>query len=202
MAGGVPTFSRMTTDPMLADAEAALREANLAFARAHPGEGPGRQPVHTVYGGAQLFAADSVPKLGGIALRALDAYAPDAPALGEALGISDHPALDQIARRVREKLSREPIEDFRIDFEDGYGNRPDAEEDQHAAMVATQLLEGMKGGTLSPFIGMRVKPLNEELRARSFRTLDLVMTGLAEGGGIPENWIITIPKITIIEQVE
>jgi citrate lyase beta subunit len=192
----------MTTDPMLADAEAALREANLAFSRAHPGEGPGRQPVHTVYGGAQLFAADSVPKLGGIALRALDAYAPDAPALGEALGISDHPALDQIARRVREKLSREPIEDFRIDFEDGYGNRPDAEEDQHAAMVATQLLEGMKGGTLSPFIGMRVKPLNEELRARSFRTLDLVMTGLAEGGGIPENWIITIPKITIIEQVE
>src|SRR5687768_517899 len=101
----------MTNDSMLADAEAALREANLAFSGAHPGEGAGRQPVHTVYGGAQLFAADSVPKLGAIALRALGTYAPDPATLGAALGIGDHPALEQIERRVREKLAREPIED-------------------------------------------------------------------------------------------
>ena len=37
-----------------------------------------------------------------------------------------------IYRRVTEKLQREPVEDFRIDFEDGYGNRPDDEEDGHA----------------------------------------------------------------------
>ena len=192
----------MTTDSTLAEAESALREANLAFARAHEGEGPGRQPVHTVYGGAQLFSADSVPKLGAIALRALNTYAPDARTLGNALGISDHPALDTIDSRIREKLSREPIEDFRIDFEDGYGNRPDAEEDGHADAVVTALGQGVKQGTLSPFIGMRVKPLNEELRKRSVRTLERVMTGLVEGGGIPENWVVTIPKITIIEQVE
>ena len=192
----------MTSDSRLAEAESALREANLAFARAHQGEGPGRQPVHTVYGGAQLFAADSVPKLGTIALRALDAYAPDAATLGKALGISEHPALDTIARRVREKLTREPIEDFRIDFEDGYGNRPDAEEDHHADAVVAAVQEGVKQGTLSPFIGMRVKPLNEELRVRSIRTLERVMTGLVEGGGIPDNWVVTIPKITIIEQME
>ncbi len=192
----------MTTDPMLAEAESALREANLTFAAAHPGEGPGRQPVHTVYGGAQLFASDSVPKLGTIALRALDQYAPDAATLGKALGIGKHSALDTIEKRVREKLMREPIEDFRIDFEDGYGNRPDAEEDQHCGVVAAEVAKGMKAGTLSPFIGIRVKPLNEELRARSVRTLDRVMTGLVEGGGIPEDWVVTIPKVTIIEQVD
>lgn len=187
---------------MLAEAEALLREANVAFAKAHPGESPGRQPVHTVYGGAQLFAADSVPKLGAVALRALNTYAADPATLGAALGIADQPALSTIDRRVREKLAREPIEDFRIDFEDGYGNRPDAEEDHHAGAVAAELTKGMSGGTLSPFIGMRVKPLNEELRARSIRTLELVMTALVEGGGIPERWIVTIPKITIIEQVD
>ena len=189
-------------DTRLAEAEAALREANLQFAKLHPGESPGRQPVHTVYGGAQLFAADSVPKLGAIALRAMNQYAPDSSSLGRAVGIADHPALETINTRVREKLSREPIEDFRIDFEDGYGNRPDAEEDHHAGVVAAELKKGISAGTLSPFIGMRVKPLNEELRARSIRTLDLVMTGLVEGGAIPERWVVTIPKVTIIEQID
>ena len=36
----------------------ALRDANLAFAAHYPGEAGARQPVHTVYGGAQLFTAD------------------------------------------------------------------------------------------------------------------------------------------------
>ncbi|MEO8193680.1 MAG: phosphoenolpyruvate kinase [Gemmatimonadales bacterium] len=194
---------RARSDPsLLAEAVAALREANLRFAEAHPGEGPGRQPVHTVYGGAQLFAADSVPKLGAIALRAMDQYAPDAAILGKAVGISGHAALTTIDERVREKLQREPIEDFRIDFEDGYGNRPDSEEDHHAGIVAAELAKAISAKTLSPFIGMRVKPLNEELRARSIRTLDLVTTALVESGAIPDRWIVTIPKITIIEQVE
>jgi citrate lyase beta subunit len=187
---------------MHGDASAALRDANIAFAKAHPGESAGRQPVHTVYGGAQLFAADSAAKLGAVALRAMDQYADDPPALGGALGILDHPELATIYDRVRDKLEREPVEDFRIDFEDGYGNRPDAEEDEHAAAVAREVAKGMRDDTLPPFIGMRIKPLNEELRGRAIRTLDLVMTALVESGGIPEHWILTIPKINIIEQVE
>ena len=188
----------------LAEASAALHEANLAFAKAHPGESPGRQPAHTVYGGAQLFKSDSVPKLGAIALRAMDQYAQNPVTLGAALGISEHLALTTIDRRVRDKLASEPIEDFRIDFEDGYGNRPDAEEDNDAGVVARELAKGMRDTTLSPFIGMRIKPLNEELRGRSVRTLDLVLTSLVEAGagGLPKGWIITIPKITILEQVE
>jgi len=185
-----------------AEVQAALREANLAFAEAHQGEGPGRQPVHTVYGGAQLFSSDSVPKLGTIALRAMNQYMADPATLGNALGIATHPALATINTRVRDKLAREPIEDFRIDFEDGYGNRPDEEEDHHAGVVAAEVSKGIAAKTLSPFIGMRVKPLNEEMRVRSIRTLDLVVTRLVENGGLPDRWIVTIPKVTILEQVE
>ncbi|MEO7368686.1 MAG: phosphoenolpyruvate kinase, partial [Gemmatimonadaceae bacterium] len=193
----------MKHDPTyLAEVQEALRDANLAFAESHQGEGPGRQPVHTVYGGAQLFAADSVPKLGTFALRAMNQYMPDAQTLGRALGIAHHPALSTIDKRVRDKLAREPIEDFRIDFEDGYGNRPDSEEDHHAGMVAEEVTKGMAAKTLSPFIGLRVKPLNEEMRVRSIRTLDLVVTNLVENGGLPERWIVTIPKVTILEQVD
>jgi citrate lyase beta subunit len=185
----------------LSEAASALVEANQAFARAHPGETSGRQPVHTVYGGAQLFSSDSVPKLGRIAVEAMRRYAPDPATLGHALGIEGHAALDRIHQRVQAKLEREAVEDFRVDFEDGYGNRPDAEEDGHAVAVAAALVKGARAGTVGPFIGIRIKPLNEEMRARSIRTLDLVQTGLAEGGSLPPHWVITFPKITVLEQV-
>jgi citrate lyase beta subunit len=186
----------------LDEASDALREANLLFASQHPGEKESRQPVHTVYGGAQLFSFDTAAKIRRFAQQAMTEYAPDAAALGEALGIIEHPALATIDSRVREKIGREAVEDFRIDFEDGYGNRPDDEEDRQAAIVAEQIIRGVDEQTLPPFIGMRIKPLNEELRGRSVRTLDLVMTALAKAGKVPDNWIITVPKITIIEQVE
>ena len=191
----------MTTDPV--GSANALRAANLAFAARYPGEVGARQPVHTVYGGAQLFGPDSARKLGDVAQRAMRDYAPDAATLGTALGIGDHPALATIYARVADKLQREPIEDFRIDFEDGYGNRPDAEEDGHCVTVAEALATGMKQGTLPPFIGMRIKPLNEELRARSTRTLERVLTEVvARAGALPENFVVTVPKIVMLEQVE
>ena len=191
----------MTTDTV--GSAAALRAANLSFAARYPGEAGSRQPVHTVYGGAQLFGPDSARKLGDVAQRAMREYAADAATLGRALGISDHPALTTIYSRVAEKLTREPIEDFRIDFEDGYGNRPDAEEDGHCVAVAEALATGMKQGTLPPFIGIRIKPLNEELRARSTRTLELVLTEVVQrAGALPEHFVVTVPKIVILEQVE
>src|ERR1043166_4744797 len=69
---------------------------------------------------------------------------------GPALGIAEHPALATIHARVESKLAREPVEDFRIDFEDGYGNRPDLEEDHHAGAAAAELSRGMRAGTLPP----------------------------------------------------
>ena len=187
----------------LADTTADLREANLDFARRHPGDPPGRQPVHTVYGGAQLFGADAAAKIGGVAQRALEEYLPTPAAMGELLGIAGHRSLDAVHARVREKLAREAVEDFRIDFEDGYGNRPDEEEDHHAVVVGEELARGMKEGSLPPFIGMRVKTLTEELRLRSMRTLDIVLTTLvAKAGALPDNFVVTIPKVTMAEQVD
>src|SRR5215207_9611089 len=113
----------------------ALDKGNVRVAERFPGDSPQRQPAHTVYGGAHLFKADAAPKLGAVALKSLQEHAPDAAALAAALGLD--PALaDRIYLRVIDKLTREPIEDFRIDFEDGFGNRPDEEEDRYALAAA------------------------------------------------------------------
>jgi len=187
-----------------AGAAARLTRANEAFAARYPGEGGARQPVHTVYGGAQLFRADSTGKLGQVARRALADYAPDAATLAQAVGIADAGLAERVYARVVEKLEREPVEDFRIDFEDGYGNRPDAEEDGHAESVAREVAKGLAEGTLPPFLGIRVKTLSEELRGRSVRTLDLFLTTLVEatGGALPPNFVLTLPKVALPEQVE
>ena len=112
--------------------------------RAYPGERAARQPVHTFYGGAHLFKADTIPRLGELALRSLDAYAPDPATLAAGVGLAPTTTLGDgdlaaLYERVRAKLQREPIEDFRIDFEDGFGARPDAEEDAVAESSAREV---------------------------------------------------------------
>lgn len=181
---------------------AKLSAANHAFARSYPGEPERRQPVHTVYGGAQLYRADTTTKLGALARKALETYAPDSATFAEALGLPASHALT-IHERVRAKLEREPVEDFRIDFEDGFGTRPDEEEDEHAARCAKELALGLAKGSLPPFVGMRIKSLGEETRARALRTLDLFVTTLVEatGGALPPGFVITLPKVTVPEQV-
>src|SRR6266436_4275658 len=150
------------------DLSARLQQANNDFAAKYPGETGLRQPVHTVYGGAHLFKADSAGRLGTLALRSLEQFAPDFVAFAKAIGLPGAESLPRagalgaadlnaqlesnpgavkavepaawlahvIYNRVIEKLSREAVEDFRIDYEDGYGNRPDREEDGHAAQGA------------------------------------------------------------------
>jgi citrate lyase beta subunit len=190
----------------LAPIVARLRPVNADLARRYPGESGARQPVHTVYGGAQLFAADTVPKLAQVAQRALEEYAPDARSLAEAIGYSPNDGelslVESVHARVRDKLQREAVEDFRIDYEDGYGVRPDAEEDGHAAAGAREVARAMRDNTLSPFIGIRVKPMTAELHARSLRTLDIFLTTLVrDAGRLPENFVVTLPKIAAAEQV-
>jgi citrate lyase beta subunit len=104
--------------------------------------------------------------------------------------------------RVRKKLEREAVEDFRLDFEDGFGNRPDPEEDEVAIMAAREVAKGMDWNTLSPCIGIRIKPLNEELHRRAIRTLEIFVTTLVkEGGRLPSGFVVTLPKVSIPEQV-
>ena len=150
--------------------------------------------MHTVYGGAQVFKADTAPRLGALALRSLEEYAPDSATFASAVGLPDELA-SKISERVLEKLRREPVEDFRIDFEDGYGNRPDAEEDGHAAQAAREVAKGLSAGTLPPSIGIRIKPFTEELKRRSLRTLDIFLTALLEQAGrLPENFVVTLAQ--------
>jgi len=161
-----------------------------------------RQPIHTVYGGAHLFKADTAARLGAAALKTLETHAPDAATLATALGISEE-ATARVYPRLREKLTREPVEDFRLDFEDGYGNRPDAEEDGHARSAAAEVAAGARSGTLPPFVGIRIKNLGDELRERALRTAHLFIEGLLHdtGGALPPNFVVTLPKITASSQV-
>ena len=161
-----------------------------------------RQPIHTVYGGAHLFKADTARRLGTTAIRVLKEHAPDPDALGAVLGLEPASAA-RVHARVLEKLEREPVEDFRLDFEDGYGNRPDAEEDGHAESAAIEVATGAKLGTLPPFVGIRIKNLGDELRERALRTTHLFLERLLKEteGQIPSNFVVTLPKITHSGQV-
>ena len=211
-----------------------LHDTNAAFKAHYPADSSDRQPVHTVYGGANLFKAGFASKLGEVALRTLDTYAPNYYVFARVLNLpgaetlptnaaeiaSLTRALETNPEQVREikqaawlaftvynrvvkKLSTEPIEDNRIDFEDGYGNRPDDEEDSHAFAAADEVARGMSEKLLSPFIGIRVKTFSDECKVRSIRTLDIFLTRLAEktGGRLPENFIVTLPKVTTPTQV-
>ncbi|MFN2633911.1 MAG: phosphoenolpyruvate kinase [Thermoanaerobaculia bacterium] len=178
-----------------------LSTANSAVAARYPGETARRQPVHTFYGGAHLFRSDTMPKIGAAALSALEEYAPSSDLLKSVLDLPESLA-PLISRRIAARLRTQPVEDYRLDFEDGYGNRSDAEEDSHAISAAREVVTGMAAGTLSSSIGLRIKPLTEELRARSLRTLDLFVTQMVrDAGRLPDNFVVTLPKVTAPEQV-
>ena len=180
---------------------ARLRPSLEAAAKRFPGDPGRRQPVHTVYGGAHLFKSDTAVRLGQLALRSFEQFAPDEETFGTSIGIPEN-LRQTIFERVREKLEREAVEDFRIDFEDGYGTRPDSEEDGHAASAAEEVARGFADATLPPFIGIRIKTLSEELHQRSIRTLDIFLSTLIKAsGGFPNNFVVTLPKIVTPQQV-
>jgi citrate lyase beta subunit len=161
-----------------------------------------RQPVHTVYGGAHLFRSYTAGRLGARALQALEEYAPDPETFARAVGLPAALA-ETVYERVVRKLRREPVEDYRIDFEDGYGYRPDAEEDGHARAVAAEVARGMEAGSLPASIGIRIKPLAGESAARGLRTLEVFFKELAEraDGRLPTRFLVTLPKVTGAEEV-
>ncbi|MEU9607028.1 aldolase/citrate lyase family protein [Streptomyces sp. NPDC048057] len=180
--------------------DAALAPVDAELARRYPGDPGTRQPVHTVYVPGEAFAADTVRDWGDRALAALDEHAPDAASFAAVLGLPDHLAAP-VHDRVRAKLAREPVEDLRIDFEDGYGGRTDADEDAHAARAARLVAEAYANGTAAPYTGIRMKCMEAAVRDRGVRTLDVFLTGLVEHGGLPDGLVLTLPKVTYPEQV-
>lgn len=179
---------------------ASLAGVDAELARRYPGDPGTRQPVHTVYVPADLYTAGTVRDWGDQALAALDEHAPDPAALAAVLGIQDDLA-EPVYARMRAKLTREPIEDLRIDFEDGYGPRPDAEEDAAAARAASLVAAAVADGTAPPYIGIRMKCMEAAVRDRGIRTLDIFLTGLMDAGGLPGGLVLTLPKVTYAEQV-
>jgi citrate lyase beta subunit len=210
-----------------------LQTANVKFQKIYPGDKPDRQAVHTVYGGANLFKSDTTVKMGETALRSLKNYAPNFVVLANVLQLQGYQhlphiesdilaltkKLDEMTEQQRKaepawlsysvynkmvkKLQTEAVEDFRIDFEDGFGNRPNDEEDATAVNAAKELAIGMANNTISPFIGIRIKPFTEDLKARGVRTMDIFITTLLQqtNGKLPANFVIMLPKVTIPEQV-
>lgn len=207
--GQQETVATSLADTVREGIGAALAQVDADLARRYPGDPGTRQPVHTVYVPGDVFAADTVRSWGDQALAALDEHAPDAAALAAVLGLPDALAAE-VHDRVRAKLTREPVEDLRIDFEDGYGPRPDAEEDEAAARAAALVAAAYRGGTsrpeagggtAAPYMGIRMKCMEAAVRDRGIRTLDIFLTGLMRAGGLPDGLLLTLPKVTYAEQV-
>lgn len=209
-----------------------LKQANTSFQKVYPGDRPERQAVHTVYGGANLFKADAAKSLGTRAVEVFETYAPDFVSFGKVFKLDGVDQLDaskslqnitdeyealsteaqknhpahlsyQVFKKVAAKLKTEAVEDFRIDFEDGYGNRSNEEEDATAVDAAREVAKGLKKKSLPAFIGIRIKPFTEEMKERGLRTLDIFVSTLVKetGGVLPPNFVVMLPKVTIPEQV-
>ena len=161
----------------LTDGDYAALDRRLAahdafLADRYPGERPGRQPVHTVYIPADKL--DGFREWGTLALAAMDAQ--------------PFPWPDDT---VRAKLAREPIEDLRVDFEDGYGVRDDDQEDK----AVTRAAEILRAGPTPPFVGVRIKSLEAATRRRALRTLDLFLSSYQD------TFHLTLPKVSGPDQV-
>ncbi|KES03329.1 aldolase [Streptomyces toyocaensis] len=187
-------------DAVTEEIGARLAPVDAELERRYPGDPGTRQPVHTVYVPADAFAAGTPRAWGDRALAALDEHAPDAASFAAVLGL-DGALAEDVYGRVRAKLEREPVEDLRVDFEDGYGGRPDAEEDADAARAARLVAEAYAAGTAAPYTGIRMKCMEAAVRDRGIRTLDIFLTGLTEAGGLPDGLVLTLPKVTCPEQV-
>ena len=195
----------MTVQTVLAPAvldgiDAALADTDAHLTRAYPGEDGRRQPVHTVYVPADRYTADLPRRWGHEALSLVEKHG-GWSALGDRLGL-DRALVDEVTPRVAAKLATEPIEDLRLDFEDGYGNRDDRTEDAEAVRTASELAGAIASGQAPDFVGLRFKCLEAPTRRRGVRTLDLFLgTLLSEGGGLPDGLVITLPKVSTATQV-
>jgi citrate lyase beta subunit len=128
-------------------------------------------------------------------------YAQDAGEFARGVGLGDGALASAVYGRVHAKLQREPVEDFRIDFEDGFGVRPDAEEDRTAVSAARELGRAVAGGIAPPFTGIRIKSLGESTH-RAGRTLELFVGALLDEckGVLPPHFVVTLPKVNVPEQ--
>jgi citrate lyase beta subunit len=179
----VEESGRLDTE-VSAELDRLLGPVDAALAAAYPGSARGRQPVHTVYVPADRVVPGLTTDWGRAAREALSAH-PPAPFDADLLP------------RVLAKLDLEPIEDLRVDFEDGYGVRADEEEDAAVDRAVAALV----AGPLPPFVGLRCKSLEAATRVRAVRTLDRFLDVLLSTADLPDTFVVTLPKVSAVEQV-
>ena len=184
-----------------ARADVRLHATDQHLASAYPGEDGRRQPVHTVYVPADRYTVD-LPERWGREARELVGAHGGYQELASRLGL-DPDLADQVADRVAVKLEQDPVEDLRLDFEDGYGDRGDEAEDADAVHAATELASALAADRAPAFVGLRFKCFEAPTRRRGIRTLDLFLSTLLEkGGDLPEGLVVTFPKVSTVSQVE
>ena len=188
----------MLNEAFYSDLDARLETADERVARRYPGDPRTRQPVHTAYVPANQGILEVVPRWGAQARAALAEHAGDADQAVEAFGIDVAP---EVYARVLAKLETEPVEDLRIDFEDGYGWPADGVEDADAEAAAAALAEAIELGTAAPFAGLRCKGMSQGTRRRGIRTLDVFLGALLERIELPTRFVVTLPKVVAIEHV-
>ncbi|OLO99176.1 aldolase [Mycolicibacterium porcinum] len=194
---------RRLDDAVLADVDRRLSDADTQLANRYPGDDGRRQPVHTVYIPGNRYTATMPGDWGTSALAAAkEAGGLDAVASLVGADSATDCAPETLATLVEHKLTTEPIEDLRIDFEDGYGTFDDATEDADVAQAIAALRIALDAGTSTPFVGTRFKCFEAGTRARGLRTLDMFVSGLVESGGLPDGLTLTLPKVTSVDQVE
>ncbi|MGW4633349.1 DUF6986 family protein [Nocardia sp. NPDC004415] len=181
MSAHLPEHIRARVEAVLDSVDAELRAR-------YPGAGERVQPIHTAYVGADKSATGTPQEWGAAALDLLDRHT-DVLADLDTTG-----ALPAVRRRLTER----PIQDLRIDFEDGYGFRDDDEEDTAAAAAGAALADWAGKDSAPSSFGVRVKGLAAGERSRALRTLELVLDG---AGGVLPGFVFTVPKIRAAEQV-
>ncbi|OAK51326.1 DUF6986 family protein [Rhodococcoides kyotonense] len=168
--------------------ESILRPVDEQLARDYPGDRIGGQPIHTVYVPASVADVGIPQQWGSQAARLVDAHADVVESL-DAAGV---------LTTVRDVLHTSPIQDLRLDFEDGYGWRSDEDEDRDARH-AGQVLSALAADPTGPsWVGIRPKGLAAHERRRAVRTLELVLDA---AGGVPNGFVFTVPKLRVAEQV-
>lgn len=195
-----------------------IEKANQNYKKTYKGVLETRQPVHTVYGGAHLFRAKVAEKLGKTSKDIFLKYAPDPITFAKKIQLKGFESLNKnqtsseknysplwfantVWNRVLKKIEKEAIEDFRIDFEDGFGVRSDEEEDAVCISAGEELAKGLSENSLPPFIGIRIKSF-DFFAKRSIRTLDIFLSTLLKKTSLPTNFVITFPKVSLVEHIE
>lgn len=191
-------MNNLFDESTLAAVEARLADTDKLLRENYPGDSGARQPVHTVYVPGDRFTGELAAQWGANALTA----AGGAAGLRELATRLGYAQPEKLGALVAAKLEVEPIEDLRLDFEDGYGNRPDAEEDAHALAAADSVSAAVAAGQAPACIGIRFKCFEAPTRARGIRTLDLFISRLLANGELPAGLRLTLPKVSTVAQVE